>query len=144
MACVVSSSKLHAVCCSDMSYVLGTVHSISATLTVFTLRDHDMHRCHLQIRSPVWMLCRLRLAPIAVLLSQVCVPDWPFYNRHPLTWQPAVQIVTSQADLNAEAAAPAAGVNSPNDAAAETEMAAVSPNAAAPTTTSSKKKNKAK
>jgi hypothetical protein len=33
-----------------------------------------------------------------VVSSLVCIPDWPFFNRHPLGWQAAEPVVGSGAD----------------------------------------------
>jgi len=36
-------------------------------------------------QTPAWM----SLGFMSLLASILFVPDWPFWNRHPLTWLPA-------------------------------------------------------
>jgi hypothetical protein len=36
--------------------------------------------------TPLFTPCRV----VAFFPKQVCVPDWPFFNRNPLAWQAAV------------------------------------------------------
>ena len=44
-----------------------------------------------------------------LVASVVCVPDWPWFNRHPLPWQ-------EPAEVEAAGEAEAAGVHSPPSA----------------------------